>query len=61
MKTNHSISYIGKFMQSLRRMFKPAATEVRYNPVMAKWDEHFDRYPRAFGSRSMIYHLTPAD
>ena len=44
--------------------FSPTEPAIQFNPVLAKWDQHYEARPNSFAHRrqsSTLSYLTPAD
>ena len=51
-------------IRHIPRFFSSTEPAVRYNAVLAKWEQHYDAYPNSFTRRkehSALNYLTPAD
>lgn len=61
MNDEKTLSLLVKRSQPMLRLFTRTKTEIRYNSVMAKWDEHYDRFPPSRGGYTGLRYITPAD
>ena len=45
-------------------VFSPTEPAIQFNPVLAKWEQHYEARPNSFARRrqnSTLSYLTPAD
>ena len=60
-------TFIRRATDAIRRVsgfFSSAEPAIRHNAVLAKWEQHYDRYPNSFARRNQygaLNYLTPAD